>query len=74
MKKIIVLVASLVVLYSVYHDLTVGVLPAISANSTVQQSSSLPYSLLYQRTQQYNKVRLSLSQKSQKRTICLQKK
>ncbi|KRG15577.1 hypothetical protein ACA30_05645 [Virgibacillus soli] len=42
MKKIIVLVASLVVLYSVYHDLTVGVLPAISANSTVQQSSSLP--------------------------------
>lgn len=42
MKKIIALFTSLVILYSVYHDLTVGVLPALSANSTEQEETSGP--------------------------------
>ncbi|MBO0995234.1 hypothetical protein [Bacillus sp. SD088] len=42
MKKIIAVFASLIILYSVYHDLTVGVLPAISANSTIQEDTSIP--------------------------------
>ncbi|MCJ7843421.1 hypothetical protein MUB24_21600 [Lederbergia sp. NSJ-179] len=33
MKKIMVIIASFIIIYSMYHDLTVGVLPALSANS-----------------------------------------